>query len=75
MEWIRSHSVEFGLLGEQGVELIHSPFNTLGHTFAPLAKGVERLRCQMKEHFIHINSQNVAARPPPAKRRKLVVQE
>ena len=24
MEWIRSRSVGFGLLGEQGVELIHS---------------------------------------------------
>ena len=75
MEWIRSRSVGFGLLGEQGVESIHSRLNTLGRTFAPLAKGVERLRCQMEEHFIHINPQNVAARPPPAKRRKLVVQE
>ena len=71
----RSHSVRFGLLGEQGVESIHSQFNTLGRTFAPLAKGVERLRCQMKKHFIHINPQNAAARPPPAKRIKLVVQE
>ena len=75
MEWIRSRSVGFGLLGEQGVESIHSRLNTLGRTFVPLAKGVERLRCQMEEHFIHINPQSVAARPPPAKRRKLVVQE
>ena len=74
MEWIRSRSVWSGLHGEQGIESTHSRFNTLGHTFAPLAKGVERLRCQMKEHFIHINPQNVAARPPPAKR-MLVVQE
>ena len=75
LEWIRSRSVGFGLFGEQGVESIHSRFNTLGRTLVPLAKGVERLRCQIKEHFVHINPQNVAARPPPPKRRKLVVQE
>ena len=75
MEWVRARSVGFGLLGEQGAESIHSRFNYLGRNFAPLAKGVERLRSIMKEHFLHINPQNVAARPPPAKRRKLVMQE
>lgn len=63
------------LCGEQGDKSIHSRFNYLGRNFAPLAKGVERLRSVMKEHFLHINPQNVAARPPPAKRRKLVMQE
>ena len=75
MEWVRARSVGFGLLGEQDVESIHSHFNYLGRNFAPLAKGVKRLRSIMKEHFLHINPQNVAARPPPAKRRKLVMQE
>jgi hypothetical protein len=51
MEWVRARSVGFGLLGEQGAESIHSRFNYLGRNFAPLAKGVERLRSIMKEHF------------------------
>lgn len=75
MEWVRAHKVGFGLLGEQGAESIHSRFNDLAEKYKPCPKGEERLMNMMKEHLLHITPQNVAARPPPSKRRKLVIQE
>ena len=75
MDWVRARSVGFGLLGEQGAESIHERFNSLKRTYASVPSGVERLRNIMKEHLISICPQNVAARPPPAKRKKLTQQE
>ena len=75
MEWVRARNVGFGLLGEQGAESIHARFNSLGRTYASVPNGVEWLRNIMREHLISITPENVAARPPPAKRKKLVQQE
>ena len=72
MGWVRTRSVGFGLLGEQGAESIHVRFNNLRRTYVSVPSGVERLKNIVKEHLhvISITAQNVAARPPPAKRRK-----
>ena len=75
MDWVRARNVGFGLLGEQGAESIHARFNSLQRTYASSPSGVERLKNVMKEHLINITPQNVAARPPPAKRRKPTQQE
>ena len=75
VEWVKARNVGFGPLGEQGAESIHSSFNSPGRTYESVPNGVKRLRSIMTEHLISINPQNVAARPSPAKRKKLVTQE
>ena len=70
LEWVNARNVGFGLLGEQGAESIHARFNSLGRTYACLPRGVERLKNIMKAHLVSIDPHNVAARPPPSKRRK-----
>ena len=72
MEWVRACNVGFGLLGEQGAESIHARFNSLGCTCASVPNGVEHI---IREHLISITPENVAARPLPAKRKKLIQQE
>ena len=74
MDWVKARSVGFGLLGEQGAESIHSKFNTLGRNFSSVPKGEERLRNIMRAHHVSVVPQNVAARPPPAKRKKMQLQ-
>ena len=71
LEWVRGHSVGCGLLGEQGAESIHTRFNSLHCTFASVPDGREKLRKIMRENLISITPQNVAARPPPKKRKLL----
>ena len=74
MDWVKARSVGFGLLGEQGAESIHSKFNNLGRNYSSTAKGEERIRNIMRAHFVSVVPQNIAARPPPAKRKKMLLQ-
>ena len=36
VQWANTYHDGFGLLGEQGAELIHAKFNRLGLVFAPI---------------------------------------
>ncbi|KAL5479228.1 hypothetical protein EMCRGX_G022724 [Ephydatia muelleri] len=67
-QWANATHVGFGLLGEQGAELIHAKFNRLGLAFAPIRDRVKQLQCIVKEHLLSIEPQIVAAIPPPTKR-------
>ena len=58
--------VGFGLLGEHGDESIHAKFNRLGR----IKDHMQNLMCKVKEHLRSIESQLVAAIPPPAMRVK-----
>ncbi len=71
VEWLREWKVGLGLMGEQGAESIHNYFNNLKVSYRNISNDVDRLRCMMKQHFVHIAPSNVACRPPPVKRRKI----
>ena len=68
--WLKKWGVGFGLLGEQGVESIHTHFNSLGRTFKSMPEEVARLRQLMKEHLLHIAPVNIAATPEVKRRKK-----
>ncbi len=70
VNWLDEWQVGIGLMGEQGAESIHAYFNNLKITYRSIPNGVERLRCMMKKHFVHIAPSTVACRPPPKKRQK-----
>jgi hypothetical protein len=40
LPWLRKRHVGFGLLGEQGVESIHTHFNSLGRTYRSIPEKV-----------------------------------
>ena len=65
----------FGLLGEQGVESIHAHFNSLGRTYRSIPEEIARLRHLMKEHFLHIAPDNIAATPVVKKRKRISATE
>ncbi len=44
-------------MGEQGAESIHNYFNNLK---VNISSDVDRLKCMMKQHFVHIAPCNVA---------------
>ncbi len=54
VDWLDEWQVGIGLMGEQGAESIHAYFNNLKTTYRSIPNGVERLRCMMKKHFVHI---------------------
>ena len=56
------------MLGEQGVESIHTIFNQLEQTYA---NGIQRLKSMMTEHYRQICPENVIHQPPPTKRKKI----
>ena len=68
--WLREWHVRFGLMGEQGAEIIHKFFNNLGRRYCSIPRSLDRLKLMLKEHLLHIAPANVAARPL-IKRRKL----
>ncbi len=70
VEWLYERKVGLGLMGEQGAESIHAYFNNLKTSYRNIPNGVERLRCMMKHHFVHIAPSNIMCRPPPVKRQK-----
>ena len=70
--WPNSTHVGFGLLGEQGAESIHAKFTRLGLAHIAVTDKVQHLLCIVKEHFISITPQVVAAIPPPQKRKQLI---
>ena len=59
----------FGLLGEQGIESVHAHFNNLGRTYRNIPEELARLRHLMKEHFLHIAPEHIAAAPEIKRRR------
>ncbi len=76
VEWIHKWKADFGLMGEQGAESIHSFFNELRTKYNSILDRVKRLKCMMSTHghLLHIAPQNTTARPP-IKRRKLSTPE
>eukprot|EP00731_Ephydatia_muelleri_P004655 Em0002g831a len=62
--------VGFGLLGEQGAESIHAKFNNLARAYSAIKGKVHQLKCTVAEHLVSIAPHNVAAIPPPKKRKK-----
>ena len=71
LDWIRSHQVGCGLMGEQGAESIHSQFNSLAATYKTIPDPIDRLKCIMKEHYLKVSPQIQSATPPKQKRLKL----
>ena len=70
VHWARSSHVGFGLLGEQGAESIHAKFNNLARAYSVIKGKVHQLKCIVAEHLVSIAPHNVAAIPPPKKRKK-----
>ena len=70
VDWLGEWKLGLGLMGEQGAESIHAYFNNLKRSYSNITNGVERLRCMMKQHFVHIAPSNIVCRPLPVKRRK-----
>ena len=70
VQWARSTHVGFGLLGEQGAESIHAKFNNLARAYSAIKGKVHQLKCIVAEHLVSIAPHNVAAIPPPKKRKK-----
>ena len=70
VQWARSTHVGFGILGEQGAESIHAKFNNLARAHSAIKGKVHQLKCIVAEHLVSIAPHNVAAIPPPKKRKK-----
>eukprot|EP00731_Ephydatia_muelleri_P023928 Em0016g199a len=70
VQWARSTHVGFGLLGEQGAESVHAKFNNLARAYSAIKGKVHQLKCIVAEHLVSIAPHNVAAIPPPKKRKK-----
>ncbi|KAL5508865.1 hypothetical protein EMCRGX_G004125 [Ephydatia muelleri] len=70
VQWARSTHVGFSLLGEQGAESIHAKFNNLARAYSAIKGKVHQLKCIVAEHLVSIAPHNVAAIPPPKKRKK-----
>ncbi len=64
VEWLREWKVGLGLMGEQGAESIHNYFNNLKVSYR------NRLRCMMKQHFVHIAPSNVAVQTTTCEKAK-----
>ena len=67
--WMKQWHVTPGLHSEQGLESLHSVFNHLERTHAPIRNTGERMKKMMKEHLLQ-NCSEVQTRVPTAKRRK-----
>ena len=67
--WLQEWKVGFGLMGEQGAESIHAYFNSLGRTYCTMPERVKRLKQMMVEHILHVNPDNITARPKIKKRK------
>ena len=63
VDWLNEWKVGLGLMGEQGAESIHAYFNNLKGSYRNIANGVDRLRCMMRTHFIHIAPSTITCRP------------
>ena len=70
VQWARSTHVGFGLLGEQGAESIHAKFSNLARAYSAIKGKVHQLKCIVAERLVSIAPHNVAAIPPPKKRKK-----
>ncbi len=70
VDWLNEWRVGLGLMGEQGAESIHAYFNNIKASFRNIPNGVDRLRCMMRQHFVHVAPSTIACRRPPQKRRK-----
>ena len=55
MEWMHRYGIGFGLMGEQGIEAIHSKFNTCYRTYASMQDKVQRLHSVIQEHFLSVS--------------------
>ena len=62
--------VGVGMLGEQGVESIHTVFNTLERTYSSMTNKVQRLKSMVMEHHRQIAPDTIVRRPPPPKQQK-----
>ena len=55
MEWMHRYGIGFGLMGEQGIEAVHSKFNMYYRIYASMQDKVQRLQSIMQEHCIRIS--------------------
>ena len=70
-DFIREWGVGVGMLGEQGIESIHTIFNSLERTYNSMVNKDQRLKSMVMEHHRQISPENIARRPsPPPKRWK-----
>lgn len=83
LHFLEDHMVDFlemwkvglGLLGEQGLESIHSDFNKLAHKHHAIKPADRRLECMMKAHLIDIFPKAQALKPKINKRKSSMVEE
>ena len=68
-ELIREWGVGIGMMGEQGVESIHTVFNTLERTYSSMPNKVQRLKSMVMEHHRQISPENITRGPPPPTKR------
>ena len=70
MEWMHRYGIGFGLMGEQGIEAIHSKFNMYYITYASMQDKVQRLQSIMQEHFLSVSPMLEGRKSPPKRRKK-----
>ena len=68
--FIRKWKVEFGFLGEQGAESIHSRFNNIRRNFTNMPNRVVRLQAILNEHLNQVCPENIVRVPEIKKRPK-----
>ena len=71
VDFLRQWKVGIGMLGEQGVESIHTTFNQLERTYSNMTNDVRRLKSMVTEDYRQICPDNIIRYPPPAKRKKI----
>ncbi|XP_066300278.1 uncharacterized protein [Branchiostoma lanceolatum] len=69
---IRRWGFGLGFMAEQGVEQIHSRFNTLGTSTSRIVDPIARLKSTMKTHLINVSPDHVGKAPKPVPRKKKV---
>ena len=68
-DWLEGWGVGLGLMGEQGVESIHTSFNSIELSYLNMPNRVDRLFRFVQEHHLRIDPEHRSMVPEP-KRRK-----
>lgn len=70
--WMERWKLGLGFHSEQGLESVHSVFNTIKRTYASVRNPLDRLHIYktVKEHYLQ-NGPEVHLVKPPVKKRKL----
>ncbi|KXJ22524.1 hypothetical protein AC249_AIPGENE2557 [Exaiptasia diaphana] len=70
MKWVKKYNTGFGLLGEQGIEGIHSEFNNLKRSYNCIRSPVQQLESVLKEHHRKCHPSNIIKTPAIKTRKK-----